>query len=98
MLRFMASTDRGRAKMVAGFANHRRIEIVRLLIDKPSLCVNEVATECRIEQSTTVEHVKRLHEAGLLSKKSKGRRVLLSPTARAKAFVQFIDTLWKIGK
>ena len=84
--------------MVAGFANHRRIEIVRLLIRSPSLCVNEVASLCRIEQSTAVEHVKRLHEAGLVSKKSKGRKVLLSATDRAKAFVESIDTLWKIPR
>ena len=94
----MSSIDRGRAKMVAGLANHRRIEIVRLLIRTPSLCVNEVAAECRIDQSTAVEHVKRLHEAGFVLKKSKGRQVLLSPTARAKAFVESIDALWKIGK
>jgi len=94
----MSAMDRGRAKMVAGFSNHRRIEIVRLLIRSPSLCVNEVAAECHIEQSTAVEHVKRLHEAGLVSKKSKGRKVLLSPTSRAKAFVEFIDILWKITK
>jgi len=94
----MSSIDRGRAKMVAGLSNHRRIEIVRLLIRNPSLCVNEVAALCRIEQSTAVEHVKRLHEAGLVSKKSNGRKVLLSPTDRAKAFVESIDTLWKISK
>jgi predicted transcriptional regulator len=94
----MSSIDRGRAKMVAGLANHRRIEIIRLLIRTPSLCVNEVATECRIDQSTAVEHVKRLHEAGLVMKKSTGRRVLLTPTKRAKAFVETIDALWKIAK
>jgi hypothetical protein len=45
-----------------------------------------------------VEHVKRLHEAGLVMKKSTGRRVLLTPTNRAKAFVETIDALWKIVK
>jgi len=84
--------------MVAGLANHRRIEIIRLLIRTPSLCVNEVAAVCDIDQSTAVEHVKRLHDAGLVLKKSKGRQVLLSPTARAKAFVETIDAIWKISK
>lgn len=84
--------------MVAGLANHRRMEIVRLLIGKPSLCVNEVAAECGIEQSTAVEHIKRLHEAGLVSKKSKGRQVLLSPTTRAKVFLEAIDTAWNLIK
>ncbi len=37
--------------------------------------------------------MKRLHEAGLVSKKSKRRKVLLSPTDRAKAFVVTIGAL-----
>jgi predicted transcriptional regulator len=81
MLSRMSSIDRGRAKMVAGLANHRRIEIIRLLIRTPSLCVNEVATECRIDQSTAVEHVKRLHEAGLVKKK--GPKLLSRPSMRS---------------
>jgi predicted transcriptional regulator len=97
MLFGMAAKERGRAQMVAGLANHRRIEIVRLLMRGPTLCVNEVASECGIDQSTAVEHLHRLHQAGLVTKKSKGRRVLLSPTARAKAFIKAIDSLWSIS-
>jgi DNA-binding IclR family transcriptional regulator len=84
--------------MVAGLANHRRMEIIRLLIGNPALCVNEVAAACGIDQSTAVEHLHRLHEAGLVSKKSKGRRVLLSPTIRAKVFIEAIDAVWNLGK
>ncbi|MFM8657603.1 MAG: ArsR/SmtB family transcription factor [Chthoniobacterales bacterium] len=94
----MAGRERGRARMVAGLANHRRIEIVRLLMRGRTLCVDEVAVECGIDQSTAVEHLRRLHEAGLIVKKSKGRRVLLSPTKRAKAFVKAIDTLWDLAE
>ena len=93
----MAARERGRARMVAGLANHRRIEIVRLLMRGPALCVNDVAVECHIDQSTAVEHLHRLHEAGLISKKSKGRRVLLSPTKRARAFIKAIDSLWSLA-
>jgi predicted transcriptional regulator len=92
----MAARERRQARMVAGLANHRRIEIVRLLMRSPTLCVNEVAAQCGIDQSTTVEHLHRLHEAGLVTKKSQGRRVLLSPTKRAKAFIKAIDTLWNL--
>lgn len=83
--------------MVAGLANHRRIEIVRLLMRGPTLCVNDVAVECGIDQSTTVEHLHRLHEAGLIVKKSKGCRVLLSATKRARAFIKAIDFLWTLS-
>jgi predicted transcriptional regulator len=92
----MAARERGRARMVAGLANHRRIEIIRLLMRGPALCVNDVAVECGIDQSTAVEHLHRLQEAGLIAKKSKGRRVLLTPTKRAKAFVGAIDRLWNL--
>jgi predicted transcriptional regulator len=92
----MSAKERGQARMVAGLSNHRRIEIVRLLIRSPSLCVNEVAATCGIDQSTAVDHLKRLQEVGLVVKQSKGRQVLLSPSKRAKAFVAAIDSLWDI--
>ena len=47
--------------MVSGLANHRRIEIVRLLQRHTSLCVDEVAALCKVSQPTAVEHVRRLH-------------------------------------
>jgi predicted transcriptional regulator len=92
----MGARERGRARMVAGLANHRRLEIIRLLMRGPSVCVNEVATACGIDQSTAVEHLHRLHEAGLITKKSQGRRVLLAPTKRAKAFIKAIDSAWSL--
>jgi predicted transcriptional regulator len=80
--------------MVAGLANHRRIEIVRLLQRHTSLCVDEVASLCKVSQSTAVEHVRRLHESGLIKKKSKGRRVLLSLTKRAATMLRTVDLVW----
>ena len=80
--------------MVAGLANHRRIEIARLLQRHTTLCVDEVATLCKVSQPTAVEHVRRLHESGLIRKKSQGRRVLLSLTKRAGAFLRTVDLLW----
>lgn len=80
--------------MVSGLANHRRIEIVRLLQRHSSLCVDEVARLCKISQPTAVEHVQRLHQSGMIEKKSKGRRVLLSLTKRAGVFLRTVDQLW----
>jgi predicted transcriptional regulator len=94
----MGAKERGRARMLAGLANHRRIEIVRLLHRTPLLCVEEVARHCRVDQSTAVEHVRRLHEAGLVTKKSKGRRVLLATTKRAMALLRTADLLWDAPK
>ena len=74
----MANSDLGRARMAAALGNHRRIEIIRLLRLKPDLPLEDIAHFCKVETSTACEHVRRLHEAGLVKKKSKGRRVLHS--------------------
>ena len=91
----MANTDRGRALIAGGLANHRRIEIIRLLQTRGSLCVNEVAVECRIDVATASQHAKRLHEAGLIKKRAAGRKVQLYPTRRAATLLGTIDLLWE---
>ncbi|MBE2180888.1 MAG: winged helix-turn-helix transcriptional regulator [Chthoniobacterales bacterium] len=91
----MANTDRGRAIIAGGLANHRRIEIIRLLQTRGNLCVNEVATECGIDVATASVHAKRLHEAGLIKKRAEGRKVHLYPTRRAATLLGTIDLLWE---
>ena len=90
----MANQDRGRARMTAALGNHRRIEIIRLLSQEPDLCLEDIAHRCKVTLSTACEHVRRLHEVGMVKKKSKGRRVLLSATKRASALLHSIDLLW----
>ena len=91
----MANTDRGRAKLAGALANHRRIEIIRLLQAKGSLCVEEVAADCGVQISTASEHARRLHESGLIKKRAEGRRVRLFPTRRATTLLGTIDLLWE---
>lgn len=91
----MANSDRGRARIAGGLANHRRIEIIRLLQERGNLCVNEVAAECGIDVATASEHAKRLHEAGLIKKRAQGRKVQLYPTRRATSLLGTIDLLWE---
>lgn len=90
----MANPDRSRAKLASGLANHRRIEMIRLLQTRGHLCVNEVALECGIDVATASEHAKKLHEAGLIKKRAQGRKVLLYPTRRAGTLLGTIDLLW----
>lgn len=80
--------------MTAAMGNHRRIEIIRLLREGSAMCIEEVARACKVDVSTASEHVRRLHEAGMVKKKSKGRRVLLSATKRAGTMLRTIDMLW----
>ena len=90
----MANHDRGRAKLVAGLANHRRIEMIRILQSKGNLCVEEIASECGVQVSTASEHARRLHESGMIKKKAEGRRVRLYPTRRAISLLNTIDLRW----
>ena len=90
----MSAYDRGRARMTASIGNHRRIEIIRLLREQPLQCVDEIAAACKIDKSTASEHLRRLQEGGMIAKKYKGRRVLLTATKRATAMLRTIDLLW----
>jgi DNA-binding transcriptional ArsR family regulator len=93
----MGANDVGRARMTAALGNHRRIEIIRLLRKQPLQCVEEMAAACRIDESTASEHLRRLHEGGMIEKKYKGRHVLLKATKRASTMLRTIDLLWSAG-
>jgi len=84
--------------MTASLGNHRRIEIIRLLRKQPLQCVDEIAAACKIDKSTASEHLRRLHEGGMIGKKYRGRRVLLSVTKRATTMLRTIDLLWDVSK
>jgi DNA-binding MarR family transcriptional regulator len=61
---------------------------------QPLQCVDEIAAACKIDKSTASEHLRRLHEGGMIGKKYRGRRVLLSVTKRATTMLRTIDLLW----
>jgi DNA-binding MarR family transcriptional regulator len=64
----------------------------------PWQCVDEIAAACKIDKSTASEHLRRLHEGGMIGKKYRGRRVLLTVTKRATAMLRTIDLLWDASK
>jgi DNA-binding transcriptional ArsR family regulator len=80
-------------KVVKGFANHRRIEILELLARHPELCVGEISHQLQIEIRTASEHLRRLSIAGLVLKRYEGREVRLTLTERARDILRFLDTL-----
>jgi DNA-binding MarR family transcriptional regulator len=94
----MANKDRGRARIAAALGNHRRIEIVRLLQESLDLRLEQISRLCKIEVSTACEHVRRLYEAGLVKKKSKGRCVLHSLTKRGSGLLRMLDMLSQAPK
>jgi len=74
-------TDHQLERYFKGAANHRRIQILRLLFRKRELSLEAIAEEVEVNLQTIAEHVRRLADAGLIYKKPAGREVrhILSP-------------------
>lgn len=80
-------------RVVKGFANHRRIEILMLLEKKPELSVFEIADELRINFKTASEHIRRLAIAGLVMKRNEASAVRHALTVSGKLILKFLRTL-----
>jgi len=80
-------------RLVRGFSNHRRIQILALLRKKPELSVIEIAEELKINMKTASEHVRRLAIAGLVLKRSAGNAVRHKVTDRGISVLKFLRTL-----
>lgn len=80
-------------RLVRGFSNHRRIEMLALLQKEPELSVDEIATTLRINFKTAAEHVRRLAIAGLVLKRNEGHNVRHKLTSRAEFILEFLRTL-----
>ena len=80
-------------RLVRGFANHRRIEILELLSKKPELSLTEISETLKINLKTASEHVRRLAIAGLVLKRHDAAAVRHAVTSRAKHVLKFLRTL-----
>jgi len=80
-------------RVVKGFSNHRRIEILDVLRKHPELSVDEVATKLNINIKTASEHIRRLAISGLVLKRNEGNRVRHKLTNRAEAILKFLRIL-----
>lgn len=80
-------------RIVKGFANHRRIQILELLKKEPELSVIEIAGKLKINFKTASEHIRRLAIAGLVLKRSDGISVRHKLTERGKTILKFLRML-----
>ena len=80
-------------KIVRGFSNHRRIEILELLAAYPELCLGEISEKLQIEIRTASEHLRRLTASGLVLKRYAGRKVRHGLTERSHCILKFLETL-----
>ena len=80
-------------RIVKGFANHRRIQILELLEKEPELSVVEIAEKLRINLKTASEHIRRMAVAGLVLKRSEGLSIRHKLTKRGETVLKFLRIL-----
>jgi predicted ArsR family transcriptional regulator len=80
-------------RIVRGFSNHRRIEILELLDSRPQLSLTDIAARLGINFKTAFEHVRRLASAELITKRAKGPAVLHAVSPLGKRVLMFLRTL-----
>lgn len=76
-------------KIVKGFANHRRIQILELLKKTSDLSVDDISQNLNVGFFTISDHIRKLADAGLVEKRYKGRYVLHSLTKMGKSILSF---------
>jgi DNA-binding transcriptional ArsR family regulator len=85
--------ERQLERIVRGFSNHRRIQIMRLLDHTPELSVEEIAARVNVNFKTASEHVRRLTIAGLVVKRNEGRHVRHKVTPRGRSVLSFLKSV-----
>ena len=86
-------TYRQLERIVRGFSNHRRIQIIELLNKKPELSVLEISKKLDVNMKTIAEHVKRLAVAGLVLKRNDSYSVRHKLTKNGISILVFLRTL-----
>ena len=80
-------------RIVRGFANHRRIQVMYLLNEQPELSVLEIAQKLKVNFKTIADHIQRLAVAGLVMKRNEGSTVRHVLTKRGMHILKFCRTL-----
>jgi DNA-binding transcriptional ArsR family regulator len=89
----MALNSRQLERIVKGFANHRRLDILELLKKTPELSVDEIAEKLSIGYINASDHIRKLAVAGLVLKRSDGHSVRHKLTSRADFILVFCKKL-----
>ncbi|MBI2096029.1 MAG: winged helix-turn-helix transcriptional regulator [Candidatus Taylorbacteria bacterium] len=89
----MAVNFRKLERIIKGFANHRRLEILNLLLHEPELSVSEISEKTRTEYMNASDHIRRLAISGLLLKRNDGNMVRHKLTPLAESILEFCKKL-----
>jgi len=86
----MKKTNRELERIVKGFANHRRLQVLELLQKEPELSVQEISEKLKTEFKNISAHINKMAIAGLVMKRNEGNLIRHKLTNRGKSILQFI--------
>ncbi len=86
----MKKSNRDLEKIVKGFANHRRLQILELLYKEPELSVQDISDKLKSEFKNISAHISKMQIAGLVIKRNEGNLVKHKLTNRGKSILQFV--------
>ena len=92
-MKLSKDTFRHLERIVRGFSNHRRIEILTLLERSPELSLAEISETLNINFKAAADHTRRLAIVGLVLKRSEGASVCHRLTDRGILILKFLRTL-----
>src|ERR1041385_607390 len=80
-------------RIVKGYANHRRLQILELLSKQPDLSIESIANHIKSGYENTSDHLRKMSSAGLLEKRNDGPNVLHRLSPRAEVILAFCKKL-----
>jgi DNA-binding transcriptional ArsR family regulator len=89
----MKKSNRELERIIKGFANHRRLQILELLQKEPELSVQEIAEKLKSEMKNISAHINKMAISGLLMKRSDSKSVRHKLTRRGIIILKFVRML-----
>ena len=80
-------------RIVKGFANHRRLQVLELLYKEPELSVQEISERLKSEFKNISAHITKMAVSGLLMKRSDSKSIRHKLTKRGIIILKFVRML-----
>ncbi|OGC80735.1 hypothetical protein A2943_02510 [Candidatus Adlerbacteria bacterium RIFCSPLOWO2_01_FULL_51_16] len=80
-------------RVIKGFANHRRLQILDLLKREPELSIEDISARLKIGYMNASDHLRKMAIAGLVLKRNEGVTVRHKLSPRAESILVFCKKL-----
>ena len=80
-------------RIVRGFSNHRRVQMLTVLDARPDIDLSTLSSACGVNMKTAGEHARRLAITGMVLKRAKGPSVMHTLSPRGRRVLAFLRTL-----